>query len=59
MSRERIINSTKELLKKSLLELLTKKPLSKITIKELCERVDINRTTYYRYYLDQYDQLEK
>lgn len=52
MSNERIIE-------KSLLELLTKKPLSKITIKELCEGVDINRTTYYRYYLDQYDQLEK
>lgn len=59
MSRERMINHTKELLKSSLLELLDKKPLSKITIKELCEKVDINRTTYYRYYLDPYDQLEK
>lgn len=59
MSRERMINHTKELLKKSLLELLEKKPLSKITIKELCNKVDINRTTYYRYYLDPYDQLEK
>lgn len=59
MSRERIINHTKLLLKQSLLELLNKKPLSKITIKELCDKVDINRTTYYRYYLDPYDQLEK
>lgn len=59
MSRERMKNHTKELLKKSLLELLDKKNLSKITIKELCEQVDINRTTYYHYYLDQYDQLEK
>lgn len=59
MSRERIINQTKQLLKENLIELLDKKPLSKITIKELCERADINRTTYYRYYLDQYDQLEK
>ncbi|MDD5888840.1 MAG: TetR-like C-terminal domain-containing protein [bacterium] len=59
MSRERMINHTKLLLKQSLLELLNNKPLSKITIKELCDKVDINRTTYYRYYLDPYDQLEK
>lgn len=59
MSRERMINHTKLLLKQSLLELLDKKPLSKITIKELCDKVDINRTTYYRYYLDPYDQLER
>lgn len=59
MSRERIVNQTKTLLKENFIELLDKKPLSKITIKELCERADINRTTYYRYYLDQYDQLQK
>ena len=59
MSRERIKNTTKNLLKTSLLELLDKKTLSKITIKELCEKADINRTTYYKYYLDQYDQLDK
>lgn len=59
MSRERVINNTKNLLKKSLFELLEHKPLSKITIKELCLKADINRTTYYHYYLDPYDQLEK
>lgn len=59
MSRERMINHTKLLLKQSLLEFLDKKQLSKITIKELCDKADINRTTYYRYYLDPYDQLEK
>lgn len=59
MSRERMINHTKELLKKSLLELLSIKSLSKITIKELCLKADINRTTYYHYYLDPYDQLKK
>lgn len=59
MSRERIKNTTKQLLKESLLDLLDNKSLSKITIKELCEKADINRTTYYKYYLNQYDQLEK
>ena len=50
MSRERIINQTKQLLKASLMELLADKPLAKITVKELCEKADINRTTYYKYY---------
>lgn len=59
MSRERIINQTKQLLKDNLIDLLETKSLAKITIKELCEKADINRTTYYKYYLDQYDQLEK
>lgn len=59
MSRERIIKQTKKLLKENLLDLLEIKSVSKITVKELCEKADINRTTYYKYYLDQYDQLEK
>ena len=59
MSRERIINQTKQLLKASLMELLADKPLAKITVKELCEKADINRTTYYKYYIDIYDQMDK
>lgn len=59
MSRERIINQTKQLLKVSLMELLADKPLAKITVKELCEKADINRTTYYKYYIDIYDQMDK
>lgn len=59
MSRERIINQTKQLLKDNLIDLLEEKNIEKITIKELCKKADINRTTYYKYYLDQYDQLEK
>lgn len=59
MSRERIINQTKQLLKDSLMELLADKALAKITVKELCEKADINRTTYYKYYIDIYDQMDK
>ena len=59
MSRERIINQTKQLLKDALMELLADKPLAKITVKELCEKADINRTTYYKYYIDIYDQMDK
>ena len=42
-----------------LLTLLQKKPLSRITVKEICEGADVNRSTYYAYYADPYDQLNQ
>ncbi|ABW18811.1 TetR/AcrR family transcriptional regulator [Alkaliphilus oremlandii] len=50
---------TRMALQNSLLELMEKKPIAKITIKELCENADINRTTFYAHYADQYDLLQK
>lgn len=44
-------------LKDSLLKLLKEKPISSITIKEICELADINRSTYYSHYSSQYDLL--
>ncbi len=50
---------TRMVLQDSLIELMNEKPISKITIKELCEKADINRTTFYTHYTDQYDLLRK
>lgn len=50
---------TRMVLQDSLIELMKEKPISKITIKELCEHADINRTTFYAHYTDQYDLLRK
>ncbi|GIO36509.1 MULTISPECIES: TetR/AcrR family transcriptional regulator [Paenibacillus] len=50
---------TRMVLQDSLIELMREKPINKITIKELCERADINRTTFYAHYSDQYDLLRK
>lgn len=36
-----------------------KKPVSKITVREICERAQINRSTFYAHYLDVYDLFEK
>jgi AcrR family transcriptional regulator len=49
---------TQTVLKDSLIELMREKSISKITIKELCERADINRTTFYAHYASQYQLLE-
>lgn len=41
------------------MKLLKEKQLSAITIKEICELADINRSTFYSHYSDQYDLLYK
>ncbi len=55
------IEKTKSAITNTFLELRSKKPLEKITIKELCERAKINKSTFYSHYKDIYDlsdQLE-
>lgn len=51
------VKLTKTLLKNSLIELMHSKPVNKITIKELCQNAEINRSTFYLYYTDQYALL--
>ncbi|WP_066151072.1 TetR/AcrR family transcriptional regulator [Halalkalibacter krulwichiae] len=50
---------TRMVLKNSLMTLLKKKQISAITVKEICEIADINRSTFYSHYLDHYDLLYK
>jgi AcrR family transcriptional regulator len=50
---------TKKALKRVMLELLSKKDISKITVSELSERADIGRGTFYLHYADPYDLLDK
>lgn len=49
---------TRMLLKTSLIELMHKKALNQITIKEICEQADLNRSTFYLHYTDQFALLE-
>ncbi len=42
-----------------LLELLQSKPLSKITITEICEKADLNRSTFYAHYVEVRDLLHE
>lgn len=50
---------TKKVIRECFFALLKEKPLNKITVKSICERAQINRTTFYRYYSDPYDLMEK
>ena len=56
---DRRVKYTKMVLRNALIKLLETKPISRITIKEICEEADINRTTYYAHYTDQFDQLKQ
>lgn len=59
MATDRRVKYTKMVLRESLIELLKEKPISRLTIKELCQRADINRATFYSHYADQYDLLKQ
>ncbi|MCM1561777.1 MAG: TetR family transcriptional regulator C-terminal domain-containing protein, partial [Butyrivibrio sp.] len=55
----RRVKMTKMLLNESFLKFLAEKPLARITIKEICEDADVNRSTYYSHFTDPYDQMKK
>ena len=55
---DRRIKYTKKVLKETLLNILEKKDISKISVTEICTEADINRGTFYRYYNDVYDLLK-
>lgn len=50
---------TKQIIKQSFFMLLKEKPVSKITVTKICEESGINRTTFYKYYLDVWDLLDQ
>ena len=52
---DRRIRKTRAQLRKGLAELMQEKSVSEITVKELVERVDINRSTFYLHYTDIYN----
>ena len=47
MKTDARVKYTKMVLKKALLELMQHKPVNKITVKEICERAELNRATFY------------
>ena len=53
------VRRTKRLLRQGLTELLKEKSIKKITVRELSERVDINRGTFYLHYKDIYDLVDQ
>ena len=59
MKTDARIRYTRMVIRQSFFQLLKEKPVSKITVKEICERSEINRATFYKHYKDPFDLLEK
>lgn len=56
---DRRIRRTKKLLSQGLIELMQQKQVKDITVRELADLVDVNRGTFYLYYRDIFDMLER
>lgn len=53
------IEKTKHSICNAFIELRSHKPLERITVKELCESAQINKSTFYSHYVDIYDLSEQ
>ncbi|MDO5521492.1 MAG: TetR/AcrR family transcriptional regulator [bacterium] len=56
---DRRIGKTKQSIRDAFLSLLAEKPIAQITVKELAERANVNRKTFYMYYANIHDILDK
>lgn len=56
---DRRIIRTKQGIQEALTELLEKKSIDKISVKEITDIAGINRGTFYLHYVDKYDLMEK
>ena len=53
------VRLTKQIIRETLVPLMKEYPVSRISIKMLCERAGINRSTFYAHYTDVYDLLKQ
>lgn len=53
------VKLTKIMIKNAFIDLLAVKQIQTITVKQLCEKAEINRGTFYKHYVDIYDLKEK
>ena len=56
---DRRVRKTKAQLREGLARLMQKKSIKEISVKELVDEVDINRSTFYLHYTDIYQMLQK
>jgi AcrR family transcriptional regulator len=49
---------TKMVIRNSLIELMRSRPITSVTVKEICDFADVSRPAFYTHYKDQYDLLQ-
>jgi len=53
------VRCTRKLLQQAFIELTVEKGFAALTVHDITERAMVNRSTFYRHYLDKYDLLEQ
>jgi AcrR family transcriptional regulator len=53
------VRRTRKLLQKAFIELTVEKGFTALTVRDITQRAEVNRSTFYRHYLDKYDLLEQ
>ncbi len=53
------VRRTRKLLQQAFIELTVEKGFAALTVRDITERAMVNRSTFYRHYLDKYDLLEE
>ena len=59
MKTDARVRYTRQIIQQVFIDLLKQKPLGKITVKEICEKAEINRSTFYKHYEDVYYLMHK
>ena len=58
-TQDRRVRRTRAMLRQALTELMSEKSIREITVKELTQRADVNRGTFYSHYEDIYDMVQQ
>ncbi len=53
------VQRTRKMLEDAMIELTVEKGFSSLTVRDITERARVNRSTFYRHYLDKYDLLSQ
>jgi AcrR family transcriptional regulator len=53
------VRRTRKLLQEALIDLTVEKGFAAVSIRDICERAMVNRSTFYRHYLDKYAVLDE
>lgn len=59
IKEDKRVRRTKRQMKEALVDLLREKEFDKVTVKDIIEKADYNRTTFYNHYQDKYDLVEE
>ena len=59
MKTDARVRYTKMRIREAFFQCIKEKPITRITVKELCDLAEINRATFYTHYSDPFDLMEK